>query len=508
MAPAHQRFAAGDPVVLQVETGLVIDLEAAVGDGLAQIDLQHAARADLRVHVRFEEAMGAAAGGLGGVHRQIRVLQDLVEVGAVLRRQRDADRGVGGHLMAEAFIGRADRLEDAVDEVGDVGRARHAGLHDGEFVAAEPGHEIGPADASAEADGDGFQQLVADHVSERVVDALEFVDVDIEHRKLPVGRGVRQFALELFVEQGAVRQIGQRVVMGEVGDAFLGAAPFGDVLMGRDPAAVRQRLVDDLDRAAVGRRDDHRVALRDVAQHPRDILVDVAGERSGLLAMRDHVAETAARLDDLGRQPVHLDIALVADHEPLRGIEQQQALRHVVDGGVEPLLFQRQPLLRRAVLLRELAHDQKQQDGNRQHGQAGDRDQDGDLLAPVGQRRRGGVGCDDHDRKVRQRARGDQPVLAVDRAGQAGRGLGEFEDLLLAGRAGLEILADHLVEMRIAGEQRAVAVMHGNRRTGSERHRGKELLEIGGLDAAADGAEEFAVRSGDLARDHGGPDRR
>ena len=222
MAPAQQRLAAGDPVVLQVEAGLIINLEAAVDDGLAQVHLQDAAGADLGVHVGLEEAMGAAAGGLGGVHRQIGIFQDLVEVGTILRRQRNADRGIRGDLMAEAFIGRADRLIDAVDELGDVVRAFDGGLDDGEFVAAEPGHEIGLAHAAAQADGDGLQQFVADHVSERVVDALEFVDVDVEHGKLPVRRDAGQFVLELFVEQRAVRQVGQRVVMGEVGDALLG----------------------------------------------------------------------------------------------------------------------------------------------------------------------------------------------------------------------------------------------------------------------------------------------
>ena len=97
-----------------------------------------------------------------------------------------------------------------------------------------------------------FQQLVADRVAERIVDALEFVDVDIEHRELLAGVASLQLALEPFAEQGAVRQIGQRVVMGEVRDALLGAPALGDVFMGGHPSAVRQRLVDDLDRAAVG----------------------------------------------------------------------------------------------------------------------------------------------------------------------------------------------------------------------------------------------------------------
>ena len=81
-----------------------------------------------------------------------------------------------------------------------------------------------------------------------------------------------------------------------------------------------------------------------------------------------------------------------------------------------------------------------------------------------------------------------------------------LEDLLLDGRTGLEVLADHLRDMRIAGEQRAVAVVHGDGGAGSERHGCEEFFEVGGFDAAADGAEEFAVRPGDLARDHRGPD--
>ena len=278
MAPAQQRLAAGDPVVLQVETRLIIDLEAAIDDRLAQIHFENAARADLGVHFRFEKTIGAAAGGLGRIHCEIRILQDLVEIGTVLRRQRDADAGVGGDLVAEAFIGRTDRLEDAAEQIHDVVRVPHPGLNDGELVAAKPGDEIGFLHAAAETERHRFEQLVADHVSERVVDALEFVDVDIEHRQLPVVRDVRQFFLEPFVKQSAVRQVGQRVVMGEVGDALLGAAALGNVFMGRHPSAVRQRFVDDLDRAAVRRRNDHRVPLDDVAHDQRDIAVDVADE--------------------------------------------------------------------------------------------------------------------------------------------------------------------------------------------------------------------------------------
>ena len=59
-----------------------------------------------------------------------------------MRRQRDADAGVGRDLMAETLVGLADRFVDPLDQFHDVVRAPDAGLDDGELVAAQPGDEI------------------------------------------------------------------------------------------------------------------------------------------------------------------------------------------------------------------------------------------------------------------------------------------------------------------------------------------------------------------------------
>jgi len=87
-----------------------------------------------------------------------------------------------------------------------------------------------------------------------------------------------------------------------------------------------------------------------------------AHERSGGLAMRDDVAESAARLHHLRRQTVHLNIALVADDEPLRSVEQQQAPGSCwLTAVVQALLFPAfSRLLRQQMLLRQLANHQKQ----------------------------------------------------------------------------------------------------------------------------------------------------
>ena len=192
----------------------------------------------------LEEPVGAAAVGLGAVHRKVGAFQQLVEIGTVMRRQSDADTGVAGDMVPEALIRLADRIVDPLDQLHGVARSGNAGLDDGEFVAAEPGHEIGVPHAVAQAARDGLEQFVADGMAERIVDALELVDVDIEHRELLAAPlDALKLALEPLAEQHAVRQIGQRVVMRQMRDLPLGAPALGNVFLGRDPSAALQRLV-------------------------------------------------------------------------------------------------------------------------------------------------------------------------------------------------------------------------------------------------------------------------
>src|SRR6516225_6301679 len=137
-------------------------------------------------------------------------------------------------------------------------------------------------------------------MAERIVDALELVDVDVLDGEQVARTDLRDVPLQPLMEQGAVWQIGQGIIMGEVGDALFGAPALGDVLVRSDPAAARERLIDDLDRTSVRRLYDGDLFPFDVAQHGRDIFIFVAGERSRGLAMRDDVSEAAARFDDVG----------------------------------------------------------------------------------------------------------------------------------------------------------------------------------------------------------------
>ena len=77
---------------------------------------------------------------------------------------------------------------------------------------------------------------------ERVVDALEAVEVEAEHGEALAAPQAQQRLLQLLAEQRAVGEVGQRVVAREVGDLLLLAAALGDVLVQRHPAAALQRL--------------------------------------------------------------------------------------------------------------------------------------------------------------------------------------------------------------------------------------------------------------------------
>ena len=156
-------------------------------------------------------------------------------------------------------------------------------------------------------------------MSERIVNALEFVDVDVKHPELFAVVNFFQFPFKLLAEQHPVRQAGQRIVMRHMSDPLLGAPALRGVFEGGDPSAIRQRTIQHLHRTAAWRiqNDLISLALRQTGEKGRAVFVDVAGKRSGFLAMRQQALDTEARLDHVGGDAEHVDIALVADHEPL-----------------------------------------------------------------------------------------------------------------------------------------------------------------------------------------------
>ena len=99
MLPADQGFAAANFVVLEIDERLVIDRELALEQRVSQVLLETAAGLHALVHLRLEEAVGAAPFALGAVEREIRVLHEAIGIAAVGWCQGYADARVDGGLV-------------------------------------------------------------------------------------------------------------------------------------------------------------------------------------------------------------------------------------------------------------------------------------------------------------------------------------------------------------------------------------------------------------------------
>ncbi len=147
-----------------------------------------------------------------------------------------------------------------------------------------------------------------------------------------------QGTFEAIVQQRAVGQVGQRIVMRHVLDLDLGLALLGDVLMGGDPAAAGHRPVPDLDGAPVLQFDGAVLGFvgdRDIGA-PADVFFPRHGwKAAGLDTQIDDFHQRHAGVNAIGRDIVDVDEAAVAHDQAVVGVEEAQPLRHVVDRGVE-----------------------------------------------------------------------------------------------------------------------------------------------------------------------------
>ena len=98
------------------------------------------------------------------------------------------------------------------------GRQQHR-----ELVATQPRHRIGRPQGAAQPHRHFLQHLIAGVVAERVVDFLEAVEIDQQHGEAAlIAMRSQDRLLQPVLEQRAIGQIGQRIVIGEIGNALIG----------------------------------------------------------------------------------------------------------------------------------------------------------------------------------------------------------------------------------------------------------------------------------------------
>jgi len=197
--------------------------------GLAQFAFQLKAGAGGLLHGPAEQLDGVAPGILGAVKGDIGALEQIGRTVAVVRHQCDAD--ARRHLQPVAFEhhGFGQQHAQLFSDLAHVARhcrafACQAGEQHDELVTAQACHGVFLAGAGFEPCGDHLQYRIANRMAERVVDVLEVVEVEKQQRAAQVVPLVQRGLLVQSVhQQGAVRQVGQRVVVGQVLDLRMGS---------------------------------------------------------------------------------------------------------------------------------------------------------------------------------------------------------------------------------------------------------------------------------------------
>ncbi len=174
---------------------------------------------------------------LAVVHRDVGVLDQLLRPLAVAGRAGDADAGRDREFVLVEAEGFGECLQDRVGQALGPRRFLAGVAHHQEFVAAEAGDHAVLADRIANAVGRLHQQFVAGIVAEHIVDHLEAIQIDVQHRRLRM-RGIGQAFGDLGQHRVAVHQPGERIGAGLDAQGFLGLLVGGDVLQGAGDARV------------------------------------------------------------------------------------------------------------------------------------------------------------------------------------------------------------------------------------------------------------------------------
>jgi len=234
VVPAQQRLDAGQALAVAAELRLVEQDELLLLQGMAQVAFQFQALQGAGVHVRLIELEVVFAALLGVVHGSVGVFHQLAEFVAVLRAQGNTN--TGGHKKLAAF--EHERFyqagEDLLGHVDSPVQGLLAGgarlQEEGELVTAHARHGIVVTDAGQQADGHVLEHAVASGVAQGVVDRLETVKVE-EHQHHPrlVTLCLLQRGVQAVLEQGAVGQVGQGVVIGQAVNALFTGLALADI---------------------------------------------------------------------------------------------------------------------------------------------------------------------------------------------------------------------------------------------------------------------------------------
>ena len=224
MLPADQGFVGGGDPGFQVDDRLIVHHEFLAVDGAPQVGFDLEIIVGGGIHLRREVAVGIPAVGFGLIHRRIGIAHQRVYGDPVVRVETDADGGVTNSSCPS--IRMAGRRASSIFEAS---LPAMASLFFSGRTIMNCRRRAAPTISLARR---VLVRRLATRLSrvspmmaERIVDGLEAVQIDEQDGQLGLvlGRGIHGFA-EALLEQRAVGQAGQCIVMGEIAQLALDAA--------------------------------------------------------------------------------------------------------------------------------------------------------------------------------------------------------------------------------------------------------------------------------------------
>ncbi len=234
VVPPDQGLGADELAGAKVHDRLVVEHELGLVDGSAQVRFELEPDLDSFLHGRFEDDDSIATVVLGDRPGHFRHSKQAARIGLARRGRRNAHaRG-----QIDEVAGDVHRLSDGSEDA--VGRSqrylwrRMIVQQDPELVPAEAGTGVGDPDRGSEATRDLLENLVAHVVPQILVDELESVQAHGEDGRVQLGAcRARKRLPHPVVEQGAVWEVCQEVVQGELGELALERLAFPDVVRGK-----------------------------------------------------------------------------------------------------------------------------------------------------------------------------------------------------------------------------------------------------------------------------------
>ncbi len=244
-----QRISASKPTsfwVLALTSGWIDEVELLGGDRAAKVGFQPDPVVLFGLQFRREIFGDAAAGALGFVQRKVGLEDQIVDGRPVDRTEGAADRDADPDFGLVDHVRFLDRPDDAVGQLLDLLARLRIGDDDRELVAAHASDMAVLADLVAQPLGDRLEHRVALGMAECIVDRFEPVEIEEHDRAGHIaGRGVAQRFAEQLADPATIGQARQYVHVGEVGQAFLRLANFGDVAADAAEALEPAGGIDD-----------------------------------------------------------------------------------------------------------------------------------------------------------------------------------------------------------------------------------------------------------------------